>query len=102
VMNEAPTRGYFDAARKMVGDRTRMLQCLVGWVQHDAAAYLADASTRGIDLYGFAEPRDNSRPLPVAEYLSRGPAGFPGQDARSANDRNIAALARFYRGAPAA
>jgi hypothetical protein len=50
VMNEAPTRAYFDAARKMVGEQTRMLQCLVGWVQHDAAAYLADASTRGIDL----------------------------------------------------
>jgi Hypothetical glycosyl hydrolase 6 len=97
VMNEAPTRAYFDAARMMVGDQTRMLQCLVGWVQHDAAAYLADASTRGIDLYGFAEPRDNSLPLPIAEYLARGPEGLPGTDRRSANDRNIASLARFYR-----
>jgi hypothetical protein len=97
VMNEAPTRAYFDAARKMVGAETRMLQCLVGWVQHDAAAYLADATTRGIDLYGFAEPRANSLPLPVPEYLKRGPAGFPGNDRQNANDRNIAALARFYR-----
>ncbi|MCC6362615.1 MAG: hypothetical protein IT165_03775 [Bryobacterales bacterium] len=98
VMNESPNRAYFDAARKAVGQRTRMIQCLVGWVQHDAGAYLADSTTRGIDLYGFAEPRDNSLPLPVDEYLERGPAGFPGSDRASANDRNIAALARFYRG----
>ncbi|MCZ2150915.1 MAG: hypothetical protein LC126_24475 [Bryobacterales bacterium] len=98
VMNESPNRAYFDAARKVVGERTRMLQCLVGWVQHDAGAYLADSTTKGIDLYGFAEPGDNSLPLPVDEYLKRGPAGFQGSDRVSANDRNIAALARFYRG----
>jgi hypothetical protein len=98
VMNEAPTRSYFDAAKKMVGPRTRMMQCLVGWAQHDAAAYLADANARGVDLYGFAEPRGNSLPLPVSQYLARGPEGFPGTDGRSANDRNIAALARYYRG----
>lgn len=98
VMNENSDRAHFESARKAVGPQTRMLQCLVGWQSHDAAAYLADATTRGIDLYGFAEPRDNSLPLPAAEYLKRGPAGFPGKDRLVSNDRNTAALARYYSG----
>jgi len=98
VMNESPNRAFFDSARKAVGPRTRMLQCLVGWAQHDAAAYLSDKSTQGIDLYGFAEPRANSLPLSVEEYLTRGPVGFPGAAGTAPNDRNTAALARFYRG----
>lgn len=98
VMNENSDRAHFESARKAVGPRTRMLQCLAGWQSHDAATYLSDATTKGIDLYGFAEPRDNSLPLPAGEYLSRGPAGFPGKDRLSTNDRNTASLARFYNG----
>jgi len=100
VMNESPDRAFFNAARQAVGPQTRMLQCLVGWVQHDAATYLSDRTTQGIDLYGFAEPRANSLPLGVEEYLKRGPQGFPGATGTAPNDRNIATLARFYNGRP--
>ena len=100
VMNESPNRALFESARKAVGPQTRMLQCLVGWPLHDADTYVADATTKGIDLYGFAEPRDNSLPLPVEEYRKRGPAGFPGTTGPDVNDRNIATLARYYRGLP--
>jgi hypothetical protein len=39
-------------------------------------------------------------PVPVAEYLGKRVEAFTGKDRVSANDRNIAAWARFYRGFP--
>jgi hypothetical protein len=100
VMNESPNRKLFLEGKRMAGKQTRMIQNLVGWAEHNAKEFLSDPQNRGLDLYGFAEPRDNSLPLPVAEYLRKPVEAFSGQDRLSANDRNIAALARFYRGLP--
>ena len=100
VMNESPDPKLYEAARRMAGKRTRLIQNVVGWPTHDAATFLSDPKNRGLDLYGFAEPRDNSLPLPVAEYLHKPVSAFTGKDRFAANDRNIAALARFYRGLP--
>jgi len=100
VLNEAPNPEYYERGRKMAGAHTRVLQNLVGWVQHDAKAFLADPKHRDRDFYGFAEPRDNSLPLPVADYLAKPVEAFNGKDSIDVNDRNIAALARFYRGMP--
>jgi len=47
-----------------------------------------------------AAPYDNSLPLPVAEYLQRPIDDFKGTDSMTINDRNIAALIRFYLGKP--
>jgi hypothetical protein len=98
VMNEAPSRALLEGVRKMVGPRTRLIQNVVGWPNHDAKAFLADPANRGLDFYGFAEPRDTSLPLPVEEYLSKPFEAFAGKERFTVNDRNIAALARFYRG----
>ena len=100
AMNESPDPKLYQAGRRMAGKRTRMLQNLVGWAAHDAGKFLADPNNRGLDFYGFAEPGDNSLPLPIAEYLSKPVAAFTGKNRISANNRNIAALARFYRGLP--
>jgi hypothetical protein len=100
VMNESPDPKLYEAARRMAGRQTRLIQNVVGWPTHDAASFLSDPKNRGLDLYGFAQPRDNSLPLPVAEYLHKPVRAFTGGDRFSANDRNIAALARFYRGLP--
>jgi hypothetical protein len=97
VMNEAPSRALLDGVRRMVGSRTRLIQNLVGWPNHDAKAFLADPANRGLDFYGFAEPRDTSLPLPVEEYLAKSEESFAGKDRFTVNDRNIATLARFYR-----
>jgi hypothetical protein len=72
----------------------------VGWASHDAKNFLADPHNRGLDLYGFAEPGENSLPLPIEEYLQKPVDAFKGKDRRSANNYNLAALARFYRGMP--
>jgi hypothetical protein len=100
AMNESPDRKLYEAGLRAAGKQTRMLQNLVGWAAHDAGKFLADPNNRGLDFYGFAEPRDNSLPLPIAEYLSKPVAAFTGKNRVSANDRNIAALTRFYRGLP--
>jgi hypothetical protein len=98
VMNEAPSRDLPEAARKIVGPRTRLVQNLVGWVNHDASTFLADPGNRTLDFYGFAEPRDSSLPLSIEEYLSKPVASFAGKERFQVNDRNTAVLARFYRG----
>ena len=98
VMNESPDPKLFEIGRHMAGAKTRMIQNEVGWVSDDARSFLADPHNRGLDLYGFAEPRENSLPLPISEYLGKPVDAFKGKDHRSTNDYNIAALARFYRG----
>ncbi len=98
VMNESPNRKLYLAGKHMVGQQTRMIQNVVGWAEHNAKEFLSDPQNRNLDLYGFAEPRDNSLPLPVAAYLSKPVEAFSGTGRLSANDRNIAALARFYKG----
>jgi len=100
AMNESPDPKLLAAGKRMVGKQTRMIQNLVGWARHNAKEFLSDPKNRDLDLYGFAEPRDNSLPLPIAEYLSKPVEAFSGKDRISANDRNIAALARFYKGLP--
>ena len=100
VLNEAPSPELYDSGRKMVGPQTRLIQNLVGWVNHDAKGYLSAARNLKIDLYGFAEPRASSLPLPIADYLARPIDSFQEKTRMGVNDRNIAALARFYRGLP--
>jgi hypothetical protein len=98
VMNEAPQRGLLEGARQMVGPKARLIQNVVGWADHDAKAFLADPANRSLDFYGFAEPRENSLPLPVERYLEKPIDSFGGKDRMLVNDRNIAAVVRFYRG----
>jgi hypothetical protein len=100
AMNESPDPKLYEIGRRMVGPKTRMLQNLVGWVNHDAKSFLAEPRNRWLDLYGFAEPGENSLPLSIAEYLRKPVDDFKGKDHRAANNYNIAALARFYRGMP--
>jgi hypothetical protein len=78
----------------------RLVQNQVGWPEHDARKVFSKAKYRAWDFYGFAAPYDDSLPFPVAEYLGRPIEQFKATDRMTINDRNIAALARFYRGLP--
>ena len=100
VMNESPDPKLSEIGKSMAGPETRMIQNLVGWAGHDARRFLADPNHRGLNFYGFAEPGENSLPLPINEYLRKPIDSFKGPDRRSTNNYNIAALARFYRGMP--
>jgi len=65
LMNEHPDAAKLDAARRAVGPRTRLIQCLSGWGgKHDAAAFIHDDRFRDVGLYGFIKP-DLDTTLPV-------------------------------------
>jgi hypothetical protein len=95
LMNEATDPAALASVERMKGPRTRLVQCVAGWGDaHDARGIVGNPASRGLGIYGFAKPREDSLPLPVAEYRSRPIASFTG------NDRNIAVLARSFRGEP--
>jgi hypothetical protein len=99
-INENPNPKLLELARGRTGKNTRLIQNLCGWANHDAKAYLTDPKHRSFDLCGFAEPGANGLLAPVAEYLSKPVDAFKGEGRLAANDYNIAALSRFYRGLP--
>jgi hypothetical protein len=100
LMNESPDMKLYMLGKEMTGQNTRMIQNVVGWPAHNAEEFLADPQNRTLDLYGFAMPRANSLPLQISKYLSTPADDFTKQGIFSINDRNIAALTRFYRGIP--
>jgi hypothetical protein len=101
-INENPKPDRLELARGKVRQGARLIQNLSGWGNHDAKAYLADPQYASFDMSAFAEPRANGLLPSVAEYLSKPVDSFKGKenDRIAANDYNIAALARFFRGLP--
>ena len=95
LMDESGTPNAMRAVAPRLGQRTQPMLCLVGWGdRHDARKILSDPANRVYGIYGFSKPGTNSLPLPIADYL-----GKP-MDSFSGNDRNIAALARWFNDKP--
>jgi len=94
-MDESGTPEAVRAIASRLGPRTRQMLCLVGWGDHhDARKVLSDPANLAYGIYGFSKPGTNSLPLPISECLAKPLEAFSG------NDRNIAALARWYNGKP--
>jgi hypothetical protein len=91
LMNEAGELESIEAVKKMIGPNTRLVSCLAEWNKMDAVKLIPDAAKINIGLYGFVPP---SLYKPVDHYLSMPVDSFKG------DARNIAALARFYKGLP--
>ena len=101
LLNEGPDVQNTETARQQLNGRpVRLIQNQVGWPNHDARKVFSNPRYQSWDFYGFAAPYDNSLPLPVAEYLKRPIDDFKATDRMTINDRNIAALVRFYLGKP--
>lgn len=92
VLNEAGDTATTASALSMLGPETRMVTCLANWNGQDAAIVIPDAIRKGIGLYGFTKPVEGSIMPPVNYYLSVHP------DTLEGDARNIALLARAYRG----
>ena len=95
LMNEAGDLGSLRTTKQATGAHTQLIACVVGWGdKHNAREIVPKAWNSGIGVYGFAKPRPNSLPLPIAKYQSNPIESFEG------NDRNISALSRAYNGLP--
>jgi len=82
LMNEHPDPAKLEQAKAAVGPHTRLIQCICGWGDHDAAAILREPRFKDVGMYGFAKP-DAQTTLPA--------------DDGSANARNIAAMRDAFK-----
>ena len=98
LMNENPDPENLREARRTAGPHTRIMQCLAGWVQHDAGKVLRNPKYSDLGLYGFARPDASGFPPEVGAELD--PTYFPGAQADKAvrTAMNIEALRKAYRG----
>ncbi len=92
LMNEGGDLESVEAIRSMVGQHTRLLTCLANWNKQDAAAIVPGAMKANIGLYGFTKAGTNSLLPDIDSFLSKPVDSFTG------DSRNIAALARAYKG----
>ncbi len=92
LMNECGDMKRIEAVKAMVGKHTRLITCLARWNRKDATKVVPEALKAGVGLYGFTKPRTAGGLVPLEEILSRPVAELKG------DDRNIAVLARAYRG----
>jgi hypothetical protein len=94
LMNEAGDLAGLEAVTGMVGEHTRLITCLADWNNQDAVSAVKEAAGKGIGLYGFAKPNENSLLPPMNYYLSTP------LDSMEGDDRNIATFARYYNELP--
>ncbi len=94
LMNEAGDMQGIHAVKPMIGEHTRLITCLAHWNRQDATQVVPQALEAGVGLYGFTRPRTDGGLVPLEPILSR-PAGTLRGD-----DRNIAVLARAFKGLP--
>ena len=92
LMNEGGDLAGVESIRNMVGEHTRLLTCLANWNKQDAAEIVPGAIKANIGLYGFTKAGANSLLPSIDSFLSKAVDSFQG------DDRNIAALARAYKG----
>jgi len=92
-MNEAGDIKRALSVKPMIGEHTRLITCLARWNRVDATVVVPQALKANIGLYGFTKPGSNSL-LPLDDILKKPVSSLRG------DQRNIAALARAYHGAP--
>lgn len=94
LMNEAGDIASTEAVRSLVGSQTKLITCPASWNQKDPTKAVSHAIKAKIGLYGFTKPVVGFSMLPVDAYLTE-PI-----DSLKGGARNIAILARVYKGLP--
>lgn len=92
LMDESGHLKTIEKLKPMVSKDTRLITCLALWNGQDALKVVPEAIKRGIGLYGFTRPTDNSGLIPLEPILSKPVNTLKG------DKRSIAALARAYNG----
>lgn len=88
VLNESPETEMLDWLSRQIGPRTRIIQNLSGWVNHDASAWKKIEFPK-YGLYGFAQA-DPATTLPSTDYTP----------ACATNQKNIKIIREAYHGLP--
>jgi len=83
LMNEHFDTAKLDAAKADAGPNTKLIQCICGWGDHDAAKILADPKYASVGMYGYAKP-DPKTTLPLKDD--------------SQNAKNIEAMRKVFTG----
>jgi hypothetical protein len=94
LMNERGDIESINEIRGQVTGKTRLITCLAAWNKMDPEDVIPLALKEKIGLYGFVKPDANSLLPPVSDFLSKPIDSFTG------DPKNIAALARTFRGLP--
>jgi hypothetical protein len=94
LMNEAGDMESINAVPSMTGPQTRLITCLAFWNKQDPTVIIPEALKKGIGLYGFTKPMENSLLPSVENYLIKP------LDQLKGDEKNIAALARVFLGMP--
>ena len=92
LMNEAGDIASTEAVRSLVGNQTKLITCLASWNQQDPIKVVSHAIKANVGLYGFTKPIIGSSMPPVDTYLTES------VDSLKGDERNIAILARAFRG----
>lgn len=92
LMNEAGSMKGIEQVKGMVGEHTRLITCMALWNGQDAAEAVPEALEAGVGLYGFTTPRNGSGLVPLDDIFAKQVCQLSG------DSRNIAVLARAYRG----
>jgi hypothetical protein len=93
LVNEHFDPRQIEAIRKDLRPRTKIIQCLCGWVEHDPRRALRDLEAADVGLYGFARA-DPATTLPPAAKDAK--AGSPA----AINARNIEILRELFHAKP--
>lgn len=94
LMNERGDMESINEIRGQLGKQTRLITCLAAWNKMDPEDVIPLALKEKVGLYGFVKPDANSLLPPVDGYLNKPIDSFTG------DPKNIAALARTFRGLP--
>lgn len=119
LMNENSDPAYLEKVRAMAGEETTLIQCIAGWVNHDASALLkSQGSNGGVEAQtenGAENKKDatNAKDAPnIKKAPKMGYYGFAWPDLKTtlpytlesagdderfkSNARNIKAMSEFY------
>ena len=94
LMDESSHMRNLDRLQPMVGKDTRLIMCLAKWNGQDAMKVVPAALKKGIGLYGFTKPTNQSGLIPLEPIVSKPVSQLKG------DKRSIATLARAYHGVP--
>ena len=94
LMNEAGDIARIEAVRGSIGSHTKLITCLANWNKQDPAEVVPAAIKANVGLYSYSRPVVGALLPPVEMYLSQRVSDFSG------DGKNIAILARTYRGLP--